>query len=160
MTEFQLGWLATVAWVAVAVFATLYWVGGTAGSPGKRVRRIWGGLFLALATIGLSLAHGTFEWWFLMSLLTLPGALSLGYGGAHGSARLFWRRTLFGLAVSANGWVFALPVGGLLWVVALFQTVLGTLASVVFGMVNPFQSARKEEAVIGGLSVVLLPFIV
>lgn len=156
MTEFAQGWLATGAWLAIAGFATLYWLGGRDGTS-KSLRRVWGGLLIAGATIGLSLFAHTFHWVFLLSLVTMPAALSLGYG-ADSTATKISRRALFGLAVSANSLIFALPLAMI--GVAVFQILLGVGASVFFGVANPFNNAAKEEAVIGGLSVVLIPFIV
>ena len=156
MTETTQLWLAVVAWYVVATFAVLYSIGGRAGTP-KWIRRILGGLLIAGATVALSLAYATYSPWMLLALVTLPASLSMGYGGDTQAKKIF-RRTLFGLAVSSNALIFAIPVG--MVGVAVYQMVLGVSASVYFGVANPFNNAPKEEAVIGGLCVILIPFIV
>jgi len=156
MTEMTQGLLATAAWFAVAIFATLYWYGGR-DKTSKAWRRIAGGLLIAVATLVLAQVNGTFSLWMLPALVTLPAALSIGYGGESKWEKIF-KRGLFGVAVSANSLWFAIPLGML--GVGMFQIMLGLGASVYFGTWNPFNNAAKEEAVIGGLSVLLIPFIV
>lgn len=156
MTETAQTWLAAAAWYAVATFAMLYSIGGRAGTP-KWIRRIAGGLLIAGATLALSVAYATYSAWMLLALVTLPAALSMGYG-ADTTAKKILRRGLFGLAVSANALIFAIPLG--MVGVAVFQIILGVSASIYFGVANPFNNAPKEEAVIGGLCVILIPLIV
>ena len=156
MTETTQLVLTAIAWYVVATFAFLYSLGGRAGTS-KSIRRIWGGLLIAGATVSLSIAYATFAPLMLLSLVTLPLALSLGYGGDTTWEKV-WRRALFGLAVSSNSLIFAIPLG--MVGVAAFQIILGVSASIYFGVANPFNNAPKEEAVIGGLCVILIPFIV
>lgn len=156
MTETVQVVLTAVVWYSVATFALLYSIGGRAGTS-KSIRRIWGGLLIAGATVALSKVASTYEPLMLLSLVTLPASLSLGYGGDSTTEKV-WRRGLFGLAVSANALIFAIPLG--MVSVAIFQIILGVSASIFFGVTNPFRNAPKEEAVIGGLCVILIPFIV
>ena len=151
MSEWPQVWQAGAAWYAAATFSLLYAVGGR--GP-KWVRRFVGGLLIAGATVSLAWWNHTFHWAQLILLVTLPASLTLGYGGGEEEGDL-GRRALYGAVVSANAWVLAF--GGALWIVALFQQLLGIAASVVFGLTNPFRSAAKEEAAIGGLGVILLP---
>ena len=156
MTETVQLILASLSWYVVATFAVLYSVGGRAGTP-KWIRRIVGGLLIAGATLTIAAYSGNFRAWMLIALVTLPVSLSLGYG-ADTTVKKILRRGLFGLAVSSNALIFAIPLG--MVSVAVFQIILGTTASIFFGVRNPFNNASKEEAVIGGLCVILIPFIV
>lgn len=156
MSETAQTWMTGIAWYMVATFALLYSIGGRSGTP-KWIRRIAGGLLVSIGTCVLAAVNHTFDAWMLLSLATLPAALSLGYG-ADTTAGKVMRRALFGLAVSSNALIFAIPLG--MVGTAVFQIILGTAASIYFGVTNPFNNAPKEEAVIGGLCVILIPFIV
>jgi hypothetical protein len=156
MSETAQGILASIAWLTVGGFATLYWVGGRAGTP-KWIRRIAGGLLVAGVTVIIAAVKHTLVPLMLPILVSLPAALSMGYGGDTTFEKIL-RRGLFGLCVSANILWVALPLGHL--DIAIYQIILGTSASIFFGVRNPFNDASKEEAVIGGLCILLIPFTV
>jgi hypothetical protein len=155
MSEWTTGWLTTARLLLIAAFATLYWIGGRRR---KWIRRIAGGLLISVGTIGFAVALGTFSPWHLLALAAYPAALSLGYGGTRTPVKLR-RRLIFGAAVGACSLLFALPVGFKETLAAAFQIALAIQASVVLGLLNPFEAA-EEEGVIAALSVALVPFIV
>jgi len=155
MTEWTIGWLATAKLLLIVSFATLYWIGGR---KRKWIRRVAGGLLISVGTIGFAAAMGTFSPWHLLAVAVYPGALTLGYGGSTTPVKLR-RRLLFGAAVGACAFTFALPLGLKATLAAAFQIALAIQASVVLGLLNPFEAA-EEEAVIATASVLLVPFIV
>lgn len=155
MSEWTIGWLATAKLLLIVAFATLYWVGGRRR---KWIRRIAGGLLISAGTIGFAFAFGTFSSWHLLAIVAYPAALSLGYGGSTTPAKLR-RRLLYGVAVGACAFLFALPLGFKATLAAAFQLGLAIQASVALGLLNPFEAA-EEEAVIATASVLLVPFIV
>jgi hypothetical protein len=155
MNEYTHGWLATAKLLLIVAFATLYWIGGR---KNKWVRRISGGLLISIGTVGFAVILKTFSPWHLLAIAAYPGALTLGYGGSTTPVKLH-RRILFGAAVGACAFIFALPLGFKPILAAAFQMAVAIQASVVLGLLNPFEAA-EEEAVIAALSVALVPFIV
>ncbi len=155
MSEWSVGWLATAKLLLVVAFATLYWIGGR---KNKWVRRFAGGLIISGGTVGFAIVAGTFSPWYLIALAAYPGALSLGYGGSRTAVKLR-RRLIFGAAVGACAFLFAWPLGGKALLAAALQLAVAVQASVVLGLLNPFEAA-EEEAAIAALSVALVPFIV
>jgi len=105
MNEWTIGWLATARLLLVVAFATLYWIGGRRN---KWIRRIAGGLLISVGTIGFAVALGTFSPWHLLAIAAYPGALTLGYGGSATPVKLR-RRLMFGTAVGASAFIFAVP---------------------------------------------------
>jgi hypothetical protein len=153
MSEWTVLWLAGAKLVLVLVFAVLYGVGGRRW---KWVRRFGGGGLLALGVLGFAWLHGTFQWWMLAGLLTLPAALTLGYGGETPVQKI-QRRLLYGLAVGCAGLPFV-PSLALVWLWG-FQVVAAVSASVYLGLMNPVEAA-EEEVLIAICSTVCVPFYV
>lgn len=151
MSEYLVGWLATLRLLIVVVFATLYWLGGR---HQKGWRRWGGGLWLAGSTIALSLVAHQFYWHFLLALLAYPFALSLGYGGTSWGQKLL-KRTGYGLVLGGASAIFGFPF----WNLIGLQVLLAVASSVLLGLTNPVDAA-EEEALIAVCSVVIVPFMV
>lgn len=151
MTEWAIGWLGSLKLLLIAVVATLYWIGGRAGSPGLRIRRWGGGLLLSLGTLGFAVWQSTFDWWMLGIIPHTVLALSLGYGGG------FKERLLFGSALGSVGLWIALSTG--VWNLLILQFAVAVLANVMLGLLNPVEAA-EEETLIAVLSTAAVPFMV
>jgi hypothetical protein len=129
------------------ICAFLYGWGGTEGSPGKWLRRwlmpvIAFGAMAYFSKVALTLAAVPLAW----------ASLSMGYGGVALGERIR-RRLAFG---SANAFVFcALFIYSQAWMLACWQMVLVPASYILFGVWNPFKSARIEESVLGGILVFL-----
>lgn len=155
MSEPGLVFLIPLRLAIVVGFAFLYALGGRF----KKVlfRRILGTVWLSAATIGLSLALGSFTWWLLAALPGYFGALSLGYGGDTLGKKVA-RRAVYGLVLGSCSVFFAASKG--MWGLAGFQIGLAIASGVILGVFNPVKDAANEEGLISTLAVVCVPFMV
>lgn len=130
--------LGRILWVVV--FALLYGLGGI---EYKFLRR-----FLAPLWLGGGLYLFSRDWRKCSQAFFLMGALHLGYG-ADAVLEKIARRAIFGAAAGITPlWMF-FQKGA--WRVWLFNVALCVGAYIVFGVWNPFPSARIEEMTLGFL---------
>jgi len=140
--------------IILGVYTWLFAFGGR-DSTSKGWRRILGGFVIGCGFILLAMGAGVESKWMLWGIILYPGALSMGYGGTTLGEKVR-RRNLWGLAVSSVSLVYLLPLG--LWHIGLFQIGLGVTVSIVFGALWNPMSAVAEEAFIGLMQVVCIPF--
>lgn len=153
MSEAHLFWAVPMAGLVLTLFTTLYRLGGW---KQKAWRRFAGGAVLALGIQGVALYCRSWGPWMLFSLVTIPGWLSMGYGGETTRSKLT-RRALYGLIGGlAVSFPFCVGSGGLLVILGL-QTALAVAASIVYGLRNPI-SAVGEEGTLGAAYAVLVVF--
>lgn len=120
----------------------------------------WGGIehkwlrrFVAPAILCFSMFGFTRDWRTLIQMPFMFASLSMGYG----ATQFIWkivRRSLFGLAngVSSSGYNIikgAWDKKKKVFLLVGFQVLLLVSAYIVFGVFNPFQSARAEETILG-----------
>jgi len=139
-------WNTLIRGVAVISFAFLYGIGGT-GGYNKLFRR----LLAPIVFICFMLYLRPFSWESL-SLLALIPVLWMGYGGGEYETRVVYA-IISGL------------VGGLICFIhgsngmAIFQFITTVFATCYLGVLNPVV-ARREEFLIGALSVIGIAFTV
>jgi hypothetical protein len=152
MSEWTLVWLVPIRIMIIAIFAFFYAVGGR--GP-KYVRRFVGAGWMIMACLLLSALTQSFSWK-LITLGSLLGGLSMGYGGDTMEEKIL-RRLLFGVVVGGCGLLIGFSSGHLL--LGLFQLIMAVLTSLFMGLINP-TDAVDEEAIIASLSVFVIPFMV
>jgi hypothetical protein len=104
----------------------------------------------------IALLNHNFKWLPFISVLGMPIALSMGYGGDTLGKKIV-KRALYGLLFGSCGFAFGLLYGNP--ILAFSQLVLAIVVSIVFGVLNPV-AAVNEEALVALLSVCLVPFMV
>jgi hypothetical protein len=135
-------WMTLVRGLSVIAYGFLYSMGGIVN---KLFRRILAPLVFGLAM----LAIGGIKWEALSLLILIP-PVWLGYGGGEYETRVVYAviNGLAGLFVC-----FIYGNNGM----AFFQLILTTFATCYLGILNPVP-ARREEFLIGALSVVGIAF--
>ena len=136
--EYKLQFEALFRILWVVVFALFYALGGI---QFKWIRR-----FVAPVWLGGGLYLFSRDWWKVFQIVLLIPALHAGYGADVLFHKLF-RRGLYGLYTGITPvWMF-IQKGA--WRVYLVNFLLCIAVSVVFGVWNPFESARIEGLTIG-----------
>lgn len=151
MTEKREQWLQVFKLLMVVVCASLYAFGGLESLVLRR--------YVASAICCLTIFYITGSFWALIQYPLMCVSLSLGYG----SDVLIWKiikRFIYGLTNAATGSFNGIMISHYSdeksWFIISFHAVLVVSAFIVFGVWNPFNSARIEETVLGCI-VFLLP---
>ena len=129
--------------IACLIFAVLYSAGGSEEFQGLWLRR-----YLAPTLLSGALFYFTLDWRYLVGLPMCFGSLSLGYGSDYEIFKII-KRGLFGIANDIS-----FSVGNLLnkkYGVSIFHILSLPVASIYFGVYNPFPNAMIEQGVIGFL---------
>ena len=153
MSEWSLTLLVPLRILIVGIFTFCYVIGGR---DGKWMRRIVGPVALALSCILISIYTGSFTWWLVPAFLPLLISIRFGYGGDTVAEKVF-RRSLYGFAMGVTALTVGLATNH--FELGAFQFSLALLASLYLGTRNPV-NAVGEEALIGGLSVFCIPFMI
>ena len=152
MVEIGEGFIAALGVFISLVFSVLWMFGGR---PGGRIIRRWvSPLFFSVSLILYSLNNFN-----LLNLLIVPGYVlvaHLGYGGDE-LIEKFVRRLFWAFAFASVAVIPAIISGA--YVIFGIQAVICIMASVIFGLFNPFKSSAKEELLIAFSSSFLVPFI-
>jgi len=139
MTENTLQWLQIIKLLSLSAFAGLYGFGGVSGK--------WKRRFIAPAVLVGTIAIFQFSWWLLLYYGLLVGALSLGYGTNSSLNKLtknsYITRAIVGFAAGVAALPVAIMTGS--WLLWFLHIGLTTILSSIFGVLNPFKSARAEE---------------
>ena len=152
MTEVTLQWIATLKLLLVAGFATLYGFGGVSG---KWKRRFIAPMLFGIGIWGLTTWTQSFHWQYLLCVLFLFGALSIGYGG-NTTGEKIKKRAIAGSAAAFCFVPLFWATGA--WSLLALHILVCTATSVVAGTWNQTSSARTEETLIGA-SYVLIPLL-
>jgi len=129
---------ALIKLAIVCVFAVLYSLGG--------YDWLWMRRFAAPGILCAGMFYFSRNWRCLVQLPLMMFSLAIGYGGEEVWTKIF-KRALFGVA---NGTSSSLTnILTKKWILTGTQIILVTGTSVVFGVWNPFPSARVEELIIG-----------
>ena len=155
MNEYTQGLIGTLGLVIPVIFSLLYWLGGRYN--GRLIRRWVAPIFFTISVIAYSLLVGGFHWLYLLSIPAYKGITHIGYGGDT-TAKKFFRRLLWSVLYSACAFTFVMWSGA--WILFIVQTVISILTSILFGILNPFKSAPKEEGIICFSSSFLIPYMV
>ena len=139
----------------VFAYAWLYSAGGREDSN-KAVRRWLGGFLMIVGLYGLSILAGSLSVARGLAIPFFAVAGILGYGGKT-FAQKFLRRSFCGIAFGGYGLMLGFLYGN--FRLGIAQASLALFASLYFGLLNP-DKASEEEAIIGALSTILLPFMV
>jgi len=154
MTEWMQSLVFIHKLLAIVLFAGCYIIGGRRW---KWVRRFLGSALFGLCLAGLAYWQRSFSYWYLLYPLLLSIALCMGYGGDTTLIK-FRRRLTYGTILGLS----CLPIAilGSAWVLFAIQFILCIVASVIFGVFNPLNSAVDEEGIIAVISIILIPFMI
>ena len=146
MSEKKLFWKVTLSILVVAVCATLYAYGGM---EHKYLRR-----FIAPAVCVAYMFAVTKDPRVFVNL-TMMGSLCLGYGGV-GLVEKIIRRGLFGIAngITSSGF----NIFRKFWDIVIIQVSVLIIFYILYGVWNPFGSARVEEVILG-INYYLIPIL-
>ena len=151
MSEWALVWLVPLRMLSVMVFMLCYAIGGRAH---KWIRRFLGPL-LFVGVLAVVTYFVQSQYWRLAPLAGLPIVLSLGYSDKDGFGWL--RRLLYGTLMGGIGLAMGILTGN--WILGIYQFFMAFLASIILGILNPIE-AVNEEALIAGMSVFMIPFMI
>ena len=144
--------------ILIGIYGFCYIVGGRAGTS-LAIRRFLGSLLLGGGIILFSLWSSSYSHLLLAYPVMLFISLSLGYGVGKVEPT-FWnkfkRRFRWGLVMGITSLPVAIVTGS--WQLFLIQFCLALFASLVFGIINPFNSAVNEEGAVSIFSVFLVPY--
>ncbi len=140
-----------VSLATLFAFAYCYAAGGR---HDKWIRRYVGSALLMAGCHFLAITSNCWSPWMILSSITFPFALSVGYGADSVPDKLR-KRAIYGLAVGAASAPFLMPIG--LWHALFFQIGLAVGSSVYLGVTNP-TSAVGEEGSLSVLMVAIVPF--
>lgn len=141
----------------VALYAWLYQAGGRAKTPGgKAIRRWVGSSVMVIGLIWFSIFGGTMTWYRALVFPLFFGTAILGYGGDDVVDKAV-RRLIYGVAFGTFGLLLGAFYGE--FMLGAAQCFLAVSVSLYLGIFNP-DKAAEEEAMIGLLSTVFLPFMV
>ena len=143
MTELTLQLLAVYKILIAGMCASLYGFGGMVGTA---IRRYLMPVMLAVNICILTYILGSFSVWYLLYPILLGASLHLPYG-AKTLGKKIWLRTIFGLAVAFSAIIIPIISGK--WVLFLLHVPFVVLSNIIFGVFNPFSSARDEESALG-----------
>ena len=157
-------WLVAIGGAAALVANILYMIGGSdmdGDGPmtgQKWLRRFIASSILALVANLIAMFMQVWHWQYLLFWPILSIGFSLGYGADTVAERVL-KRTLCALAIvsccAAGAWVhqftaMSLIVGGL--------SVFSGIASVVLGVLNPFNNAPLEQFLVCQVLTLYVPF--
>ena len=154
MNENILQIIASLKIIWIAVFSYFY---GEGGIQNKWIRRFIAAVWFALGIYGFSMWEGNLHLLKFLSPALLIGALHMGYGGDKTLIK-FEKRALYGFLIGLSS--LPLAFTSHLWVLFGIQILLCILASVLFGVLNPFKNARDEETNIATFSLILPMFMI
>lgn len=130
-----------VKMLIVVICASLYAMGGTEGMGGKWLRR-----FMAPAICGGTAVIITRDWLSLVKMPVLIIASHLGYGADSTVMKVF-KRFYCGIAFGLGATLYEAIRGR--WALVMVIGVMVVWAFVTMGVINPFNSARIEESILG-----------
>jgi len=154
MTEATLQLLAVYKILIASMCALLYGFGGMGGTA---IRRYLMPVMLAVNICILTYILGSFSVWYLLYPVLLCAALHLPYG-ANTFKKKVCLRTIFGLAVAFSAIIIPIVSGR--WGLFLFHVPFVVLSNIIFGVFNPFSSARDEESALGFFDTIIPIFMV
>lgn len=133
--------------LVIVLCAFLYSAGGMSDYGGKWLRRF----LMPSVAVSCMLVY-TRDWRCLIQLPFWMGALSMGYG-AEGLIDKIWKRFSYGIltGIASSGKLII----DRNWLLVCFQITLLIGAYIVFGVWNPFPSARAEETILGMFQVTI-----
>lgn len=131
--------LIIVKMIIAVLCASLYAWGGM--EERTLLRRI-----LAPCIAGISIAVFSKNWWSLFTAPLLGISSSLGYGAEQIWLKII-KRAYCGLAFGISGSLLNILKKN--YILIVFQIVLCLGVMIIFGVFNPFGSARIEESIIG-----------
>lgn len=154
-------WLICFNVFMIALASIFYSLGGTAGFS-KLFRRLGSSASIGVALNFTALFLHTWHWQYALVPVILFLIYSEGYGGETTSEK-FERRATIALCLVGFYlfclWAHGFSVSAL---VVFFLSSMFAFSSVVIGVVNPWDNARLEEAVIGfvtSLFLITWPFV-
>jgi hypothetical protein len=151
-------WLIALGGFLAFVSNVMYMMGGTEGF-GKFWRRFIGSFVLACACNGIALAIGQWDWRYLLTYPALAIGMSLGYGANTNIIKAL-KRALFAAGVLSacviGAWVAQFSFWA--WLVLITCGLFGT-ASVILGVLNPFNNAPLEQFLISQILTMYVPFL-
>jgi len=142
MTEFNIGLLASLSIIALAIMCFLYMWGGRSG---KWKRRFIAAFIGALTVNLLSLAMELWSPWLLTVFPALSIGFHLGYGSDVFLTKVF-KRSICALAICSAGLVCCFIFGGHAWMILPLHIGVG-IWSVWLGVKNPVHAAAEETFV-------------
>jgi hypothetical protein len=152
--EFVIQMVAGIKLLFIATCSMLYALGGMYGTW---IRRYMMPIVAAAGVWLTSYIFEDFNFLYLLWPILLCFALHIGYGGDTTWEKVM-KRAIYGLAIGATAIPLAILTGG--WLILAVHMPLMVVASIIFGVFNPFEHARYEETVLGFLSVCLPMFMV
>jgi len=144
--------LQLIIWICkfllVGVCAVLYRIGGWMN---KAFRRFLMPVVYISGCALISLWKGNYSNWLWLSLPILIGTLCMGYSNNQGQG--LRKRFIMGLLLCLTFLNFAFISGK--WVLYEWHCVLSVASMVIFGILNPFNSAVEEETMIATMSLIM-----
>ena len=156
ITEVQLQFFSLGKLLICCVYGFLYGLGGCEGSGGKFWRRNVAPLFLMVSLFVLNSLRWS-NWGVILWVILLGASSHLGYGGTDLWEKV-WKRLVWGMWVGVSALLLISKASD--WYVWGVHMGLVLSGSVLFGVWNPFRSARDEETVLGFVSVLLPIFMI
>ena len=156
MNEYTIGFTASGLLFVLAIYATLWMMGGRRD---KWLRRFVGSSIMAVGVNVACVIMGIWEWYVLLLVATTIGGSCLGYGGKTFGEKLV-RRLVFCLGNVSGAIIFLIMFKGAAINVFLPHMWVA-LVSVYFGLKNPIHAAAEEVFVCASLYLFLCayPFI-
>ena len=156
MSEYTIGWLASLSGVGLVASSTFYWKGGRS----KKWLRRWLGSFVMALTIWLvANGMGNFSPWMFLLYPILVLGYSLGYGGVQVGEKLI-RRCIYAGTILCSGLLMAILIGGHAWSIFGAHVLMASL-TVNMAYFNPVPAASEEYFVsmFLNLALCIYPFI-
>lgn len=154
MNEWTLQILAFSKLIVASCCAFLYGIGGMTD---KAIRRYLVPILLAIFIWIFSSIETTRNYLYFIYPLLLCGAFHLGYGGNDTLTKIK-KRFIYGLACGISA--ITIPIFINLWLLYWVHLALCILLTIIFGVWNPFKSARDEETCLGFFYVVIPLFMI
>lgn len=150
--EYKLQFIAFGKTLWICVFALLYGIGGISK---KWIRRFLGPLWMLGGVVLFSKIQGVFQWWILLYPVLLCASLHLGYGGTDNVWIKVRKRAIYGLALGVSA--FPLCFNSHLWGLFFFHCCLCVVASIFYGVINPFRNNARAEETVLALFLTIIP---